>query len=64
MKIAEMGLKKLALLGTKFIMEKDFYKTYILNRFGIEVIIPSENEREIIHNTIYDELVHGVIKDE
>ncbi len=64
MKIAVMGLKKVALLGTKFTMEKDFYKTYIIEQFGIEVIIPAENEREIIHNTIYNELVHGVIKDE
>lgn len=64
MKIAEMAFKKVALLGTKFTMEKDFYKTYIIEQFGIEVIIPAENEREIIHNTIYNELVHGVIKDE
>jgi len=64
MKIAEMGLKKVALLGTRFTMEKDFYKTYIFNKFGIEVIIPDETEREQIHNTIYRELVHGLIKDE
>jgi aspartate racemase len=64
MKIAEMGLKKVALLGTRFTMEKDFYKTYILNRFGIEVIIPTEKEREQIHNTIYQELVQGLIKDD
>lgn len=63
-KIAGMGLKKVALLGTRFTMEKDFYKTYILEHFGIEVIIPEEPEREIIHNTIYNELVQGVIKDE
>jgi len=64
MKIAEMGLKKVALLGTRFTMEKDFYKTYIFNKFGIEVIIPTEIEREQIHNTIYRELVQGLIKDE
>jgi aspartate racemase len=64
MKIDEMGFKKVALLGTKFTMEKDFYKTYILEKFDIEVIIPAENEREIIHNTIYNELVQGVIKNE
>ena len=64
MKIAEMGLKKVALLGTRFTMEKDFYKTFILNQFGIEVIIPTETEREIIHNTIYQELVQGLIKDD
>jgi aspartate racemase len=64
MKIAEMGLKKVALLGTRFTMEKDFYKTYIFNKYGIEVIIPDETEREQIHNTIYRELVQGLINDE
>jgi aspartate racemase len=64
MKIAEMGLKKVALLGTRFTMEKDFYKTYISEKFGIEVIIPEEKEREKIHNTIYNELVQGEINDE
>lgn len=64
LKIAATGLKKVALLGTKFTMEKDFYKTYILEKFGIEVIIPTENERNIIHKTIYNELVQGVIKNE
>lgn len=63
-KINEAGLKKVALLGTKFTMEKDFYKTYLFERFGIEVIIPNEEERELIHNTIYGELVQGEIKDE
>ena len=64
LKIAKMGLKKVALLGTRFTMEKDFYKTYILNHFGIEVIIPEEKEREIIHHTIYGELVKGIVKNE
>jgi aspartate racemase len=45
-------------------MEKDFYKTFIFEHFGIEVIVPEENEREIIHNTIYNELVQGFVKDE
>ncbi len=64
LKIAETGLKKVALLGTKFTMEKDFYKTYILKNFGIEVIIPTASERDYIHLVIYDELVKGEIKDE
>ncbi len=62
-KIAEAGLKKVALLGTKFTMEKDFYKTYIFENFGIEVIIPTATERDYIHQVIYDELVQGEIKD-
>jgi len=64
LKIADIGIKKVALIGTKFTMEKDFYKTYILDRFGIEVIIPNEFERKQINETIYNELVQGQIKKE
>jgi len=63
-KIAEKGLKKVALLGTRFTMEKDFYKSYLYNHFETEVIIPEETDREFIHQTIYGELVHGIINDE
>ncbi len=63
-KIAEAGLKKVALLGTKFTMEKDFYKKYIFENFGIEVIIPTATERDYIHQVIYTELVQGEILDE
>jgi aspartate racemase len=63
-KITETGLKKVALTGTRFTMEKDFYKSFLFNQFGIEVIIPEESERTLIHNTIYGELVHGIIRNE
>ncbi len=63
-KIAEFGLKKVALLGTRFTMEKDFYKTFLLEKYGIEVIIPSKHDRNFIHHVIFDELVQGEIKDE
>lgn len=58
--IIEKKLKKVALLGTKYTMEKDFFKD-ILTSFGIEAIIPESEEREIIHNVIYDELSLGNI---
>ncbi len=64
LEIEKNGLKKVALLGTKFTMEKDFYKQYISDNFGIEVIIPTKEERENIHQIIYQELVHGKIKNE
>ncbi|MDY0103277.1 MAG: aspartate/glutamate racemase family protein [Lentimicrobium sp.] len=57
-------LKKVGLLGTKFTMEKDFYKEVLLNKFGIEVVIPNEKERDEVHRIIYQELVHGQIKEE
>jgi len=62
--IVEHGISKVALLGTKFTMEKDFYKKTLLEKFAIETIIPNQQEREIIHSVIYNELVQGVIKEE
>jgi len=60
-KIAHKGLKKVGLLGTKFTMEQDFYKKILKDKFNIEVLIPDESERVIIHNIIYNELCKGII---
>lgn len=57
-------LKKIALLGTKFTMEKDFYKGILETEFGVEVITPNASERTLIHDIIYQELVLGVITKE
>jgi len=54
-------LTKVALLGTKFTMEKDFYKQILINNFGIEVLIPTIDERQLVHDIIYNELVKGKI---
>jgi len=64
LEIVKRDMKKVALLGTRFTMEKDFYKEVLKTKYGIEVIVPDEREREVIHNIIYKELVHGQIKDE
>ncbi|WP_158837667.1 aspartate/glutamate racemase family protein [Polaribacter sp. L3A8] len=56
--IIEKKVKKVALLGTKYTMEKDFF-TDVLKSFGIEAMIPTSDEREIIHTIIYDELSVG-----
>ncbi|QNM86486.1 aspartate/glutamate racemase family protein [Polaribacter pectinis] len=58
--IIEKKLKKVSLLGTKYTMEKDFFKD-ILTSFGIETIIPNELDRNEIHRVIYDELSKGEI---
>ena len=60
-KIKEAGLNKVLLLGTKFTMERDFFKEILIKKFGLEVLIPNEGDREIVHNIIYEELVHGKI---
>lgn len=62
--ITKLNLKKVALLGTRFTMEQDFYKGRINNKFGIEVITPNENDKSIIHKVIYEELVKGIFTDE
>ena len=56
--IKEQGLYKVALLGTKYTMEKEFFKD-VLRANGIEVIIPEEAERAKIHEVIYKELAVG-----
>lgn len=62
-KITSQGLKEVGLLGTKFTMEQDFYKSRIKEKFGIRVLIPNESEREAVHNVIYKELCLGKVKD-
>lgn len=57
-KINEQGMTKVGLLGTKFTMEQPFYKEY-LNKHGIEVVIPNEEDRKIVHDVIYNELCKG-----
>lgn len=57
-------LKKVGLLGTRFTMEKDFYKEVLRNKFNIEIVLPNEQERVRVHDIIYQELVHGQIKEE
>ena len=62
-KIVENGFKKVGLLGTRITMEENFYKDRLKEKFGIETIIPRENEREIIHKIIHEELTYNIIKD-
>ncbi|CAM1354673.1 MULTISPECIES: aspartate/glutamate racemase family protein [Tenacibaculum] len=59
--ILEKKISKVALLGTKYTMEKTFYID-VLKSMGIEVIIPEKTDREIVHTIIYDELSKGVLK--
>lgn len=59
--IQSQGLRKVALLGTKFTMEQDFYKDRLVEKFGLEVLIPSQSQRNEIHRVIYEELVQGQV---
>lgn len=62
-KIKEQKLQTVGLLGTRFTMEQDFYKGRLKEKFGLDVLIPDEQERQHIHNILYNELCLGEIKE-
>ena len=57
------GIKRVGLLGTRFTMEQDFYKQRITDQFGIDVLVPDQKDRDVVHEVIYKELCLGEIKD-
>ena len=62
--VKEQGLKSVGLLGTRFTMEKDFYRGRLEKAHKLKVFVPDPSGRELVHNVIYDELVQGMIKDD
>jgi len=58
--IRKAGLQQVALLGTRYTMEQDFYRGRLKQSFGITSIIPDEVQRMKINQVIFDELCHGV----
>jgi aspartate racemase len=61
--VAARNLSTVALLGTRFTMEQPFFREK-LERLGIEALIPDDDDRAFIHETIFGELTHGVLKPE
>lgn len=62
--IKAKGMKKVALLGTKFTMENDFYTKILTENFGLEVIVPDVKDRNTLQSIIYYQLVKGVFTEE
>ena len=60
--IIEKGLDKVALLGTRFTMEEDFYKKRLQEKHKLGIIIPSESDRGVIDHVIYNELCRGIMQ--
>ena len=59
--VQKVGLDSVGLLGTRFTMEKDFYRGRLETAHGLRVIVPDEEGRALVHRIIYDELVQGKI---
>ncbi len=62
--ITRAGHSTVGLLATRFTMEQGFYVERMWARFGIEVIVPSASSRDVVHKIIYEELCHGIIREE
>lgn len=61
--VTDAGLQAVALLGTRFTMEEDFYRHRLEARYGLRVLIPDRDQRATVHDIIYDELCLGRIND-
>jgi aspartate racemase len=55
------GIQKVGLLGTRFTMEQAFYRQRLVDKHGLQVLIPNEADRAVVHRVIYEELCQGVI---
>lgn len=57
--IKQAGLTTVGLLGTRFTMEQAFYRDRLQQQHGLNVLVPGEADRAIVHRVIYEELCMG-----
>lgn len=58
--IQDQGLQTIGLLGTRFTMEEAFYRGRLEDQYNLRVLIPNADDRQVVHDVIYNELVQGV----
>ncbi len=61
--VLDAGLTSVGLLGTRFTMDQPFYREHLEAR-GLTVLLPEPADRAIVNAAIYDELVHGEVREE
>jgi amino-acid racemase len=61
--VRDRGLKTVGLLATAYTMEQDFYVGRLRDLHALDVLVPDEQDRRIVHDVIYQELCIGVITD-
>ena len=59
--LVEKSVKKVGLLGTAFTMEQDFYRGRLSKNYGLSVVVPNKEDRQIVHDIIYQELCLGKV---
>ncbi len=57
--IRQAGLNTVGLLGSRFTMDEDFCRAKLQDRFGLEVLVPQDEDADCVHNIIFDELCQG-----
>jgi len=62
-KILAAGISKIALLGTAYTMEGEFYRGRLEQKYKLGVLVPPAEDRQMVHSVIYDELCLGTVKD-
>jgi aspartate racemase len=61
-RVRAAGVRRVALLGTRYVMEEDFYRRRLTDRHGLEVIVPGPADRQEVNRVIFEELVLGRVE--
>ena len=61
--VKRAGIGTVGLLGTRFTMEQDFYRGRLEAMHDIGVLVPEQDDRDLVHRVIYDELCLGLVSD-
>ena len=61
--VLSQGIRKIGLLGTRFTMQEDFYKGKLVREHGLEVLTPMDEDMDMIHQVIFEELCLGLTED-
>jgi len=61
-RVTAAGVRRVALLGTRYVMEQGFYRRRLTERHGLEVLVPGPADREEVNRVIFEELCLGKIE--
>ncbi len=63
-RLVEDRIETVGLLGTRFTMEESFYRSVLEDRYGLQVVVPGEDDRRLVDRVIFEELCLGRIAEE